>query len=206
MTTNPTAIQVLMNHIYELHKGVRHMVLFTCNKKYSEQTIKRLESQGIPYLLQPAGQQNLNVYFGRRECLEAIRLIVTRPLNQLTPEEDFILGTSTWGAGELQDDWYDGLKTLQGADLSGKTIAIFGCGDCSSYSDTFVGGMGELYNGIKDSGAKFIGAVDTADYTFDDSEAVIDGKFIGLPLDDINEDDKTDTRIDAWLAAISPDM
>ena len=68
------------------------MVLFTCNKKYCEQTIQRLESQDIPYLLQPAGQQNLNVYFGRRECLEAIRLIVTRPLNELTPEEDFILG------------------------------------------------------------------------------------------------------------------
>ena len=91
-TTIPTALQVLMNHIYELQKGVRHMVLFTCNKKYSELAIQRLESQGIPYLLQPAGQQNLNVYFGRRECLEAIRLIVTRPLNQLTPEEDFILG------------------------------------------------------------------------------------------------------------------
>ena len=42
--------------------------------------------------------------------------------------QNLILGTSTWGAGELQDDWYDGLKTLQGADLSGKTIAIFGCG------------------------------------------------------------------------------
>ena len=91
-TAIPTEMKVLMNHIYELHKGVRYMVLFTCNKKYSELTIQRLESQGIPYLLQPAGQQNLNVYFGRRECLEAIRLIVTRPLNQLTPEEDFILG------------------------------------------------------------------------------------------------------------------
>lgn len=91
-TAIPTELKVLMNHIYELHKGVRHMVLFTCNKKYSEQAIQRLESQGIPYLLQPAGQQNLNIYFGRRECLEAIRLIVTRPLNQLTPEEDFILG------------------------------------------------------------------------------------------------------------------
>ena len=91
-TAIPTEMKVLMNHIYELHKGVRHMVLFTCNKRYSELAIQRLESQGLPYLLQPAGQQNLNVYFGRRECLEAIRLIVTRPLNQLTPEEDFILG------------------------------------------------------------------------------------------------------------------
>lgn len=120
--------------------------------------------------------------------------------------QNLILGTSTWGAGELQDDWYDGLKTLQGADLSGKTIAIFGCGDCSTYSDTFVGGMGELYNGIKDSGANFIGSVETDGYIFDDSEAVIDGKFIGLPLDDINEDDQTDTRIDAWLAAITPSL
>ena len=97
--------------------------------------------------------------------------------------QNLILGTSTWGAGELQDDWYDGLKT-----------------------DTFVGGMGELYNGIKDSGAKFIGSVETDGYTFDDSEAVIDGKFIGLPLDDINEDDKTDTRIEAWLAAITQEL
>ena len=120
--------------------------------------------------------------------------------------ENLILGTSTWGAGELQDDWYDGLKVLQGADLSGKTIALFGCGDCESYSDTFVGGIGELYNGIKASGARFVGAVDTDGYTFDDSEAVIDGKFIGLPLDDVNEDDKTDTRIDAWIAEISPNL
>ena len=120
--------------------------------------------------------------------------------------ENLILGTSTWGAGELQDDWYDGLKVLQGADLSGKTIVLFGCGDCESYSDTFVGGIGELYNAIKASGARFVGTVDTDGYTFDDSEAVIDGKFIGLPLDDVNEDDKTDTRIDAWIAEISPNL
>ena len=120
--------------------------------------------------------------------------------------QNLILGTSTWGAGELQDDWYDGLKVLQGANLAGKTIALFGCGDCESYSDTFVGGIGELYNGIKASGARFVGAVSTDGYTFDDSEAVVDGKFIGLPLDDVNEDDKTDSRIDAWIAEISPNL
>ena len=120
--------------------------------------------------------------------------------------QNLILGTSTWGAGELQDDWYDGLKVLQDADLSGKTIALFGCGDCESYSDTFVGGIGELYNAIKDSGANFVGAVETDGYTFDDSEALVDGKFIGLPLDDVNEDDKTDERIDAWLNDITPNL
>ncbi len=115
---------------------------------------------------------------------------------------NLILGTSTWGAGELQDDWYDGLKVLQGADLSGKTIAIFGCGDCESYGDTFVSAMGELYNGLKDSGANFIGRVSADGYNFSDSEAVIDGEFVGLALDEVNEDDKTDGRIEAWIDAI----
>ena len=122
----------------------------------------------------------------------------------IATHQNLILGTSTWGAGELQADWYDGLKALQDADLKGKTIAFFGCGDCSTYSDTFVGAMGELYNGLKDSGANFIGSVDTGDYTFDGSDAVIDGRFIGLPLDDINEDDKTEERITTWIALISP--
>lgn len=120
--------------------------------------------------------------------------------------DNLILGTSTWGAGEMQDDWYDGVKVLQGADLKGKTIALFGCGDAESYGDTFVGGIGELYNAIKDSGAQFIGVVSTDGYNFSDSDAVVDGKFIGLPLDDVNEDDKTDGRIDAWIAAISPNL
>ncbi len=120
--------------------------------------------------------------------------------------DNLILGTSTWGAGELQDDWYDGINVLKSADLSGKKIALFGCGDCESYSDTFVGGMGELYDAVKSSGARLIGTVSTDGYTFDDSAAVVDGKFVGLALDDINEDDKTDGRIDAWVAEISPSL
>ena len=27
--------------------------------------------------------------------------------------EALILGTSTWGDGELQDDWYDGIKVFK---------------------------------------------------------------------------------------------
>ncbi len=124
----------------------------------------------------------------------------------LAANVNLILGTSTWGAGELQDDWYDGLKVLQAADLKGKTIALFGCGDAESYGDTFVGGMGELYDAVKNSGARLVGSVSTDGYSYDDSSAVVGGEFVGLPLDDVNEDDKTDGRIDAWIAAISPNL
>ena len=116
--------------------------------------------------------------------------------------DNILLGTSTWGAGELQDDWYDGLDIIKGADLSGKTVAIFGCGDSASYSDTFCGAMKELYDAAKAAGANVIGEISTDGYTFDDSDAVVDGQFVGLALDDINEDNQTDGRIDAWIALL----
>lgn len=124
----------------------------------------------------------------------------------LSEYQNLILGTSTWGAGDMQDDWYDGVETLKGADLSGKTVALFGCGDSSSYSDTFCGGMSEIYNAAKEAGATVVGAVSTDGYTFDDSAAVVDGQFVGLALDVDNEDDKTDERIEAWVAAIAPSL
>ena len=124
----------------------------------------------------------------------------------IADNDNLILGTSTWGAGELQDDWYDGIKVIQGANLSGKTVALFGCGDSESYPDTFVGGMAELYNAAKNAGANIIGAVSTDGYTFDESEAVVDGKFVGLALDEVNEDDKTDERINAWVEEIKQNL
>ena len=123
---------------------------------------------------------------------------------QLNGFQNLILGTSTWGAGEMQDDWYEDVKALKAADLTGKTVALFGCGDSEGYSDTFCGGMAELYQAVKDKGANIVGAVATDGYTYDDSEAVVDGKFVGLALDDVNEDDKTDARIDAWVTEIQP--
>lgn len=124
--------------------------------------------------------------------------------NIIAENDNLILGTSTWGSGEIQDDWYDGLKVLKGSDISGKTVAIFGCGDSSSYSDTFCGGMAEIYNTAKDGGAKVVGAVDASDYTFNGSEAVSDGMFVGLALDNDNEEYKTAERIDKWIEAITP--
>lgn len=116
--------------------------------------------------------------------------------------DSILLGTSTWGAGELQDDWYDGVETVKGAALAGKTVAVFGCGDSDSYADTFCAAMKDLYDAAAEAGATLVGEVSTDGYTFDDSAAVVDGKFVGLALDDVNEEDKTDERIDAWLGQI----
>ena len=125
---------------------------------------------------------------------------------QVDEAENLLLGTSTWGAGELQDDWYDGLNKLKKLDLNGKTVALFGCGDCEAYCDTFCGGMKELHDAAEAAGAHVIGSVDAAGYYYEDSEAVVDGRFVGLALDDVNEDDKTEQRIEAWLEEIKPSL
>lgn len=86
-------MRVLMNHIYEYKKGVRNMIIFTCRKRYEKFATERLRRQDIDAIVMPAGKENINIYFGRRECIEAVRMFVNRPLNELSPEEDFILGT-----------------------------------------------------------------------------------------------------------------
>ena len=91
-TRLPEDMKVLVNHIYEFKKGVRRMVLFTFNKRYEQFAVTRLQHQNISYVIQPVGNDRLNLFFGKKECLDAIRLMITKPLCQRTPEEDFILG------------------------------------------------------------------------------------------------------------------
>ena len=128
--------------------------------------------------------------------------VADNPADELRQYDNLILGTSTWGVGDLQDDWEDFLSALEKADLSGKTIALFGLGDASSYSDSFVDGMGTIYDSIKEKDCTIVGEVSTEGYSFDDSTACIDGEFVGLPLDEDNESDLTDERLKKWLEDI----
>ena len=126
--------------------------------------------------------------------------------SQISAYDNLILGTSTWGAGEMQDDWYDGIKELKNANLNGKTVALFGCGDSQSYSDTFCDGMGEIYRELQSSGCNIIGSTPTDGYTYDNSTAVASGRFVGLAIDDVNESEKTEERVSAWTDMLKADL
>lgn len=91
-TLDTAEVKVFLNHIYEYNKGVRRMILCTLKKEYEQFAINRLESRSISYLRQEAGPRTVNLFFGRPECIDAVRHFASRPLNTLTPEEDFILG------------------------------------------------------------------------------------------------------------------
>lgn len=123
-------------------------------------------------------------------------------VERMNEYEKIILGSSTWGDGELQDDWEEVFDDFKGLDFSGKTIALFGLGDQEGYSDEYVDAMGILYEAVIEQGATVIGTWPNVDYEFDESKAVVDDEFVGLALDEDNQSDLSKERITTWCSQI----
>ncbi len=145
--------------------------------------------------------------------------LAAKPLNvNRTEVEDFlqydalILGTPTYGYDQLPGtdtgiqagSWAEFLPLLADADLSGKCVALYGLGDQEKYSERFVDSMIFLYRFFSEKGAQLVGDWDTEGYSFTRSQAVVDGRFVGLVIDQQTQSLLTEERLDAWLAQITP--
>lgn len=120
--------------------------------------------------------------------------------------DTIIFGVSTWGTGDLQDDFEDFMPTLEGMDLGGKKVAVFGLGDQENYPDTFVDGLGIVAKAVQAAGATLIGKTSTEGFTFDSSEAEEGGSFLGLALDEDNQAEMSQDRIAAWVKALEAEI
>ncbi len=118
-----------------------------------------------------------------------------------------IIGTSTWSIGELQEDWDAFMPKLQQMDFSGSVVALFGTGDQAGYPDTFLDGMGMLYETFQYRGAKFVGFWPTEGYDFTSPLPLLDhDHFVGLAIDEDNQPELTDERIKKWCTLIRPEF
>jgi len=95
--------------------------------------------------------------------------------------ELLVLGSSTWGVGDLQDDWAAKLDEVKG-NFAGKKVAVFGLGDSVGFADSYCVAAETIANAAKDAGATLVGEI--------------------LKLDDTNEADQTDGKIAAWVETI----
>ena len=95
--------------------------------------------------------------------------------------EMLVLGSSTWGVGDLQDDWAAQLDSVK-ANFAGKKVAVFGLGDSQGFADSFCVAADTIANAAKEAGATLVGEV--------------------LKLDDTNEADQTDAKIVTWVETL----
>lgn len=116
------------------------------------------------------------------------------------------VGKDTWDSEFSTNDWGKFMPEISKADYSEKKVAIFGLGDHVTYAHAFVDHIGLLGRELMKNGAVVVGPVDTDGYEFEESEAIVDGKFIGLPIDEDFEPELTEERIVAWLEVLKPDF
>lgn len=85
-------MQVLCHHIYEYQKGLRALVLHTMKSSDRALATKKLERFDIEYHIVNVTETKINIFFGRRECVDVVRTFGDVPLYKLSHEQDFILG------------------------------------------------------------------------------------------------------------------
>lgn len=112
------------------------------------------------------------------------------------------LGKATWDGIHIKSGWFSFINELDKADLKGRKIAMFGLGDHIRYPDHFVDALGDIYEKLSAQGVDTIGKVDPSGYQFNDSKALVDGMFVGLPIDEEFESERTDERIEKWIKDI----
>jgi len=160
------------------------------------------EAVGLLYASQTGNTETVAGYIADAAGLEA-EDVGDYGAEDLAEFDGIIVGCPTWntGADEYRSGtaWDDLIDEIKDVDLSGKTVAVFGCGDSGSYGDNFCDGIEELHSTFEAAGAKLVGYVDSSGYTHSESKSDTGGKFLGCPFDEDNESDQSEERAAAWV-------
>ena len=140
------------------------------------------------------------------ESMVTLHDIAESTADEFADYEYLIIASPTWDIGQLQADWEGFFPDLDDIDFSGKIVAYFGTGDQAGYDDNFMDAMGILEEKISELGGKTVGYWPAEGYDFNESRALRNGKFCGLALDEDNQAEETEARINAWVAQIKQEM
>ena len=113
--------------------------------------------------------------------------------------EMLIFGASTLGLGDLQDDMVDFLDEFKNWDVNVSVGAVFGLGDAAGYEDSFVDGIADMAEALKSKGVTIKGQWPIEGYEFSESRGQEGDHFLGLAIDEDNESDLTEERLEAWV-------
>ena len=118
--------------------------------------------------------------------------------------DKIVLGIPTWDFGQIQSDWEEFWNDVSEVDFSNKTVAFFGLGDQLGYGDYFLDAMGMLHDIVSQTCTNIVGQWSTEGYDFNMSKAEIPhvAMFVGLAIDEDQQEDLTSERLIRWCAQI----
>ncbi|MEM8859750.1 MAG: flavodoxin [Chloroflexota bacterium] len=150
-------------------------------------------------------KKKFDEFFAEKVTIE-VHNIGTTDIKKMEEYTYLIVGSPTWNIGELQDDWAIKFDSIKSLNLQNKLIAMFGVGDQFGYPDNYCDAIGILGKAFEGQGAELVGVTDAAEYEFSNSLGVENGAFIGLALDDDNQNSLTDERVEYWVDQLMYDF
>ncbi|MEN3111930.1 flavodoxin [Uliginosibacterium paludis] len=148
--------------------------------------------------------------------------VADKPLNvnRITPADmlqydALLLGTPSYGVGQipgrtagcLESNWEEFLARLPaGAVFDGKRVAFFALGAQERYAERFASSLRVLHDIVLARGAEIVGQWSTEGYVFEHSASVLEGRFLGLIIDQRTQSQLTDLRLEEWLEVVRPQM
>lgn len=116
------------------------------------------------------------------------------------------IGKANWDSEHYDDDWDRFLARAEAINWNGKKVAFFSLGDQVLYSHHFVDALGWVYDRLHPAGVQVVGFCSPEGYRFNESEGFRDGRFLGLPVDEDSEPEKTPQRVEQWVKQLKKEF
>jgi flavodoxin I len=132
--------------------------------------------------------------------------VMHTPGSSIEKYNNLIFGIPTWHKLDMHEDWQDFLPYIRVSSLQGKKLAIYGSADQHTYPDNFADGIGLLYHWLAGHKTQIVGSWPSGGYTFRRSQALVNGNFVGLVLDEDFQSDLTTIRVRQWVEQLKTEF
>ncbi len=125
--------------------------------------------------------------------------------------ERLILGFSTigkanWDSEHHDDDWDLFLAGVEKINWQNRKVALFSLGDQVMYANHFVDALGWVFDRLASTKASLVGVCTPEGYRFNESAGFRDGHFLGLPVDEDSEPEKSSGRVKEWVKQLKEEF
>lgn len=121
--------------------------------------------------------------------------------------DHIILGTPTYGKGDLHYIWSEVLEEMKQFDFTEKKCSLFCLGDQKFHGSTFAGALIKMYKALSEQGVKVMGKWQDSRYNFEHSPSLLPNNYYhGLVLDQVNQHALSRSRIEKWCKSIVPEV